>query len=64
MINKNQVYSFMAMFAQKLSILSNFGEMPQVWNWVTHFDEDCQICPNKPILEYYGQQCTRMVHYD
>jgi len=34
------------MFAQKLPVLWNLGEMPQVWIWMTHFDEDCQTCPN------------------
>jgi hypothetical protein len=31
MINKDQVWSFMAMFAPKLPVLSNFVEMPQIW---------------------------------
>jgi hypothetical protein len=46
MINKDQLWSFMAIFAPKLPVLSNVGEMPQIWNWVTHFDEDCQTCLN------------------
>jgi len=49
MINKDQVWSFMAMFAPKLAVLSNFGEMPQLWIWVTHFDEDCQISPTMAL---------------
>jgi hypothetical protein len=46
MIHKDQLWSFMATFAPKLPVLSKFGEMQQIWTWVTHFDEDCQTCPN------------------
>jgi len=46
MINKDQASSFMAMFAPKLPVQDNIGEMPQIWNWVTHFVEDCQTYPN------------------
>jgi len=45
MINKNQVCSLMSMFAPKLPVLNNFGEMPHIWNCETLSDEDCQTCP-------------------
>jgi hypothetical protein len=42
MINKDQVWTFTALFAPKLPFLCVFGEMAQVWRWVTHTDEECQ----------------------
>jgi len=36
----------MDMIAPKFPVLNNFEKMPQVWIWVSHFDEDYQTCPN------------------
>jgi len=42
MIIKDQVWTFTAMFAPKFPVLSVFGQVAQVWSWVTHSDRECQ----------------------
>jgi len=46
MINNDQEWSFVALFAQAFPVLNNFVEMCQVWNRVPHLDEDVQTCAN------------------
>jgi len=61
MINKDQGWTFASMLAPKLPVLSVFVEISQVWNWVTHSDEECQTCTNMtnsgilwPAMFWYG----------